>query len=78
MTDYQKKLAEWLVSQGYGWGKFAGSVLKQGWCSEKQHETMLNMKAAIEYRRNNRWQRSSDEGGLGCSDTEAMMSGDYF
>ena len=82
LTKEQEKLARYLIGVGYGWSRYAASVISQGWCSEKQHATMLNMKSRIEYKKNNprssRYSADHGGGGIGCSDSEAMASGDFF
>lgn len=42
-TEKQRRLIEYLKAGGYGWRKFATSVEAQGWCSQKQEDTMCNM-----------------------------------
>lgn len=32
-----------LKAAGHGWAKYAVSVEKQGWCSEKQRDTLVSM-----------------------------------
>lgn len=34
---------EYMIRAGYGWKKYAESVLSQGWISEKQDETLDKM-----------------------------------
>lgn len=87
ITKKQKQLIKKLKSFGYGWRKFAESVEQSGSCSEKQEGTMRNMlsrvtnqRALVEYRRNNKDVRKGLDYGddYGCSDHEAMRSGDFF
>lgn len=94
ITKEQQDLINYLCRVGYGWGAFADSVKKQGWCSEKQYQTMLHMKQKIQTQRerieywriSNKWIKQSkrraypeyDLGGVGCSDSEAMSLGEYF
>ena len=77
ITKQQQEIIDYLQGIGYGWAKFAQSVEKQGWCSDKQYETMVGMKQRILSKRSRR--TSGDGyGGIGCSDSEAMDMGEYF
>lgn len=90
ITKEQRELIKYLCSVGYGWAAFAVSVEKQGWCSDKQHQTMIRMKRQIRLqqeviaykKRQNKSSKGAypeyDLGGTGCSDSEAMGLGDYF
>lgn len=60
ITEYQKSMIDFLIRTGYGWGRYAQSVLASGKCSEKQHETLLNMVATVEYKNGNKWRGGSD------------------
>lgn len=87
-TSEQVQLIEYLKSQGYGWAKFAKSIESQGKCSDRQYQTMLSMKSKIKHtqKKIQEWNRKPKRydtyghglGGLGCSDSEAMSSGEYF
>lgn len=91
ITKEQQDLINYLCRVGYGWAAFAVSVEKQGWCSEKQHKTMIRMKQKIQIQREriaylrscSKWSKrraypEHDLGGVGCSDSEAMSLGEYF
>lgn len=52
-TPRQKRLLEKCLKDGFGTFLFAASVEKQGWCSQKQEETLDRLHSAAEYRRNN-------------------------
>ena len=47
ITEKQLNLINSLIKVGYGWGKFAQSVLDSGNCSEKQFECMMRMRDKI-------------------------------
>ena len=53
-TESQKMIIEQCIKDGYGTALFAESVKRQGWCSEKQFETMQMLHGWREYRTNNR------------------------
>jgi len=87
ITKEQQNIIDFLRAAGHGYGKFATSVMRQGWVSDRQMLTMQRMKSQIEYNRHNlrmlrsqnRKRPSSDwSDGLGCSDSEAMSMGEYF
>lgn len=59
ITEYQRSMIDFLIRTGYGWGRYARSVLDSGKCSEKQHETLLKMVGTIEYKNNNKWRGES-------------------
>lgn len=60
ITNYQRSMIDFLIRTGYGWGRYARSVLDSGRCSEKQHETLLKMVGIIEYKNNNKWSGEGD------------------
>ena len=78
-TDTQKQLIAKAKDAGFGYTLFAASVERQGWCSEKQEETLRKILAAYEFRKNN-WSGKSRRPrySTGISDGEAMRSGDFF
>lgn len=80
LTEKQKELISYLRMSGYGWAKFAASVESQGWCSEKQEQTMIRMKQRVRNQaqrvmaaRSN-WRNYKHD----ISDCEAMSFGEYF
>ena len=79
LTDAQKRLIAKAKAAGFGYALFAASVERQGWCSEKQEQTLRKMLAAYEFRKNN-WRGKSTRPrySTGISDGEAMRSGDFF
>ena len=79
LTDAQKRLIAKAKAAGFGYTLFAASVERQGWCSEKQEQTLRKMLAAYVYRSNN-WKGKSSRPrySTGISDGEAMRSGDFF
>ena len=79
LTDAQKRLIAKTKAAGFGYALFAASVERQGWCSEKQEQTLRKMLAAYEFRKNN-WRGKSRRSrySTGISDGEAMRSGDFF
>lgn len=70
ITDYQMEMIKFLIHTGFGWGRYAKSVLASGKCSDKQHETLLRMVGIIEYKNNNK--------GSGESDIDWDDKGDYY
>jgi len=86
ITEEQQTIIDFLKRTGYGYGRFATSVMRQGWVSDRQMQTMKRMKAEIECnrakiasRRKSRKSYGSDwSGGVGCSDSEAMSLGEFF
>lgn len=54
ITEHQRDLINKLILVGYGWGKYAQSVLNSGNCSEKQHETLLKMVGLVQYKNTNK------------------------
>ena len=79
LTDAQKQLIAKAKAAGFGYTLFAASVERQGWCSEKQEQTLRKMLATYEFRKNN-WRGRLDlpRYSTGISDGEAMRSGDFF
>ena len=79
LTDAQKQLIAKAKAAGLGYTLFAASVERQGWCSEKQEQTLRKMLATYEFRKNN-WRGRLDlpRYSTGISDGEAMRSGDFF
>lgn len=53
-TEQQEELIQYLKGVGYGWGKFAQSVERQGWCSPKQEQVMKRMKQKVKDHRPSR------------------------
>lgn len=45
-----REAIKYLMSVGYGWGKYAASVSKQKVISEKQAQTLLGMQSRVKYR----------------------------
>lgn len=79
LTDAQKRLIANAKAAGFGYGLFAASVERQGWCSKKQEQTLRDMLSTYEFRKNNWKSRSSrPRYSSGISDGEAMRSGDFF
>ena len=79
LTDAQKHLIAKAKAAGFGYALFAASVERQGWCSKKQEQTLRNMLATYEFRKNNwlgKYRRPRYSTGI--SDGEAMRSGDFF
>lgn len=84
LTENQLDLIAKVKSLGYGYQSFAISVESQGWCSEKQEDTLRKLLATGIYRKNN-W-RSSYGSPIkkslaykhDISDCEAMSFGEYF
>ncbi len=77
LTNAQERLIAKAKAAGFGYALFAASVERQGWCSEKQEQTLRKMLGQNVYRSNNwkgrsRWPRYA----TGISDGEAMRSGD--
>lgn len=70
ITQDQMELINKLLGVGYGYSRFAKSVLNSGRCSLKQHETMQEMLSRIEYKTNNRW--------IGESDVDWDDKGDFY
>ena len=60
ITTDQKELIDKLISVGYGYARYAKSVLASGRCSVKQHETLQSMVSRIEYKTNNKWRGEGD------------------
>jgi len=92
-TKEQRTIIDYLCQIGYGWAKFAVSVENQGFCSEKQYETMQKMKMKIKSQRDHirllkycskqskskkRYNEYEVLGSIGCSDSEAIIMGEYF
>lgn len=79
LTDAQKRLIAKAKAARFGYALFAASVERQGWCSKKQEQTLRDMLAAYEFRKNN-WKGRSRRPrySTGISDGEAMRSGDFF
>ena len=86
LTERQKTLIAKCKAARYGWREYALSVEKQGWCSEKQEETLVKMWQRIthaecvkkgnikpDYPKHRNYCYDSD-----ISDGEAYASGDYF
>ena len=78
-TNAQERLIAKAKAAGFGYALFAASVERQGWCSKKQEQTLRDMLAAYEFRKNN-WKGRSRRPrySTGISDGEAMRSGDFF
>lgn len=60
ITEYQRSMINFLIRTGYGWGRYARNVLNSGECTEKQHETLLNMVGRIQYKSENKCRGESD------------------
>ena len=79
LTSAQERLIAKAKAAGFGYALFAASVERQGWCSEKQEQTLRDILGAYEFRKNN-WKGRSRRPrySTGISDGEAMRSGDFF
>lgn len=88
ITKEQQNIIDFLMAAGHGYGRFAVSVMRQGWVSDRQMMTMQRMKSQIVCNRHklrmlrsqnrNRPTSSDWSDGIGCSDSEAMSMGEYF
>ena len=83
MTEKEIYIINQLQLAGYGWRKYATSVLSQGYISDKQSQTLRTMlhklrsqQADAQYRKARALSSKSYEPDI--SDLEAMQSGDYF
>ena len=68
------------IRLGHGWQRYALSVMRQGWCSTKQKETLRDMVERGNYvadrvKRGPRNNYSSDSGGCGIG--EVVEAGGY-
>ncbi len=82
LTDRQQHLIKQAKELGFGYSIFAANIDRQGFCSQKQEDSLSNMVSAGDYRKNN-WKpncKGSNQQGYtpDISDCEAMRSGDYF
>lgn len=81
LTERQIRLISKCKSAGYGWRKFAESVEKQGFCTHKQEEKLVEMWQKITHAECVKAGNIKPD--VGCwdtdiSDSEAYRSHDYF
>jgi hypothetical protein len=81
-TPRQRALLDQAIALGHGYRLFALSVTRQGSCSPKQEDALVDMVALGEYRKNN-WKgggkyKKRQSSVPDISDREAMRSGDFF
>jgi hypothetical protein len=63
-SEIQLRLLDKAERLGYGYFIFASNVRKQGWCSPKQEEALINMISHAEYRKTNRRNYDTPESGI--------------
>ena len=82
LTERQIRLIEKCKKSGYGWKAFAEAVEKQGWCSHKQEEKLVEMWQKIghaEAAKSGNIKQDHNYCYDTCiSDSEAYISGDYY
>lgn len=82
LTERQKRLIAKCKAARYGWREYALSIEKQGWCSEKQEETLVSMWQKIDHAECVKAGNIKPDYGYcydsDISDSEAYKSGDKF
>lgn len=87
LTERQQHLIDSLKPFGWGYAKFAESVENQGWCSQKQEDTMCHLyNKAVHLKRlaRERYAKGAMKSyswydyDSDISDGEAMLSHEFF
>ena len=83
IAEKEQYIINELKKAGYGWAKYASSVLSQGNITEQQSKTLHQMlhklrslQSDAQWRKS--WSHNSKSYEPDISDLEAMQSGDYF